>query len=395
MLVRLPVTSSQQSGSSTRSTSRSKTHTEDRPSVVGSGGRTTRRDAEDLVPDSPRKVEEVGTSRRAPSPRKDWSSELVQEGDVEEAGTSRRVPSPRKERSSELVREGDVEERAASPVTMGSLTSSQGGPSRFRNIPGRSPCPLHRITIPDYYNGSCYPVDVFEERIKGSRYPNGNEKAGDPSRLSMRRLKDFAEKYPFPRGTVLALPSSESIMTHYFGRWVPLSVNAFDAGLRFPLHPFIRSVLSVTSFSPTQVHPSVWRHMLSFIARCQDVGLNPNANLFHSMFNWKRVTQKEGLVTCQILVPPAYRMSSHESEWVKDWFLMLPPPDDESDYTLSTGAPPTFSAKWRDKFGVARAAYTTREEPYALKDFNSTFTRDFMEERGLSPVHPNFPSGVF
>ena len=63
---------------------------------------------------------------------------------------------------------------------------------------------------------------------------------------------------------------------------------AFDNGLRFPLHPFIKRVLQHFNHCPSQLAPNLWGILVGLLVFFRDKGLGvPNIALFLDLFNVK------------------------------------------------------------------------------------------------------------
>ncbi|RWW75637.1 hypothetical protein BHE74_00016324 [Ensete ventricosum] len=58
-----------------------------------------------------------------------------------------------------------------------------------------------------------------------------------------------------------------------------ISVDALEAGLRFPLHPLIEECLRWWRISPNQVAPNSWRYLVVFIGECRGAGIIPTRDL--------------------------------------------------------------------------------------------------------------------
>ncbi|RZS22014.1 hypothetical protein BHM03_00054735 [Ensete ventricosum] len=63
-----------------------------------------------------------------------------------------------------------------------------------------------------------------------------------------------------------------------------ISVDALEAGLRFPLHPLIKECLRWWRISPSQVAPNSWRYLVMFLGECRGVGIIPTRDLFMAAF---------------------------------------------------------------------------------------------------------------
>ena len=63
---------------------------------------------------------------------------------------------------------------------------------------------------------------------------------------------------------------------------------AMKAGLRFPLHPFIKRVLGRFSLCLAQIVPNSWCYIVGFVCLCGLIDIQPTMGLFRSYFVLKR-----------------------------------------------------------------------------------------------------------
>ena len=99
---------------------------------------------------------------------------------------------------------------------------------------------------------------------------------------------------------------------------------AFDNGLRFPLHPFIKGVLQHFNVCPSQLLPNGWGILVGLLVFFKDRGLGvPNIALLLYLFNAKETA--EGFLyfsrrTCALLVisdlPSSHRL------WKERYFFV-------------------------------------------------------------------------
>ena len=67
---------------------------------------------------------------------------------------------------------------------------------------------------------------------------------------------------------------------------------AFDNGLRFPLHPFIKRVLQHFNVCPSQLSPNFWGILIGLLVFFRDKGLGvPSIALFLDLFSVKEATE--------------------------------------------------------------------------------------------------------
>ena len=139
------------------------------------------------------------------------------------------------------------------------------------------------------------PLGKGKRKINLIKYPKGSDflktavrhavKVG-PSKVGPSYESTFAERYrPLPGVRIW----SPDFLTRY-ATSVPGMVCffevAFDNGLRFPLHPFIKQVLQHFHICPSQLAPNGWGILVGLLVFFRDRGLGvPNVALLLHLFN--------------------------------------------------------------------------------------------------------------
>ena len=133
------------------------------------------------------------------------------------------------------------------------------------------------------------------------RYPSGSEylkatvKYVDtvgPSRIEPLYEKTFATCYRPLVGVQVWCPN---LLTSYIAQ-VPKTVcffeAAFENGLHFPLHPFIKNVLQHFNVCPSQISPNFWGVLVDLLVVFRDKGLRvPSIALLLDFFSVKEVAE--------------------------------------------------------------------------------------------------------
>ena len=117
-----------------------------------------------------------------------------------------------------------------------------------------------------------------------------NALAVGPSRVKPLYGEIFERRYRPPFGVQVWSPD---ILTSYVVQ-VPKMVYffkvAFENGLRFPLHPFIKRVLQHFNVCPSQLSPNLWGILIRLLVVFRDKGLGvPSIALFLDLFSVKEV----------------------------------------------------------------------------------------------------------
>ena len=119
-----------------------------------------------------------------------------------------------------------------------------------------------------------------------------NALAVGPSRVGPLCGETFVRHYRPPFGVQVWSPD---ILTSYVVQ-VPKMVCffevAFDNGLRFPLHPFIKSFLQHFNVCPSQLSPNFWGILIGLLVFFRDKGLGvPSIALFLALFSVKEAVE--------------------------------------------------------------------------------------------------------
>ena len=146
-----------------------------------------------------------------------------------------------------------------------------------------------------------FPLDKGKGKINEIKYPWGSEYlksamqnalAVGPSRIEPLYGATFARRYRPPFSIQVWSPD---ILTSYVVQ-VPKMVCffevAFDNGLRFPLHPFIKRVLQHFNVCPSQLLPNFWGILTGLLVLFRDKGFGvPSIALFLDLFSVKEASE--------------------------------------------------------------------------------------------------------
>ena len=145
------------------------------------------------------------------------------------------------------------------------------GSGRVRNAPGRSATvePRNAPGAPPL------PLDKDKGKINLIKYPVGSDYLKSivqhavtvgPSKVDPSYGVTFDERYQPPPSVRIWTPD---VLTFYVAS-VPGMVCffevAFDNGLRFPLHPFMKGVLQHFNICPSQLAPNGWGILVGLLA---------------------------------------------------------------------------------------------------------------------------------
>ena len=160
---------------------------------------------------------------------------------------------------------------------------------------------LAGVAFRDAVGEPLLPLDKGKGRVDEIKYPSGskylksavqNALAVGPSRVEPLYGETFSRRYRTPFGVQVW---SLDILTSYMVQ-VPKMVCffevAFDNGLRFPLHPFIKRVLQHFNVCPSQLSPNFWGILIRLLVFFRDKVLGvPSIALFLDLFNVKEAAK--------------------------------------------------------------------------------------------------------
>ena len=185
----------------------------------------------------------------------------------------------------------------SSSLRIGDDSSAVAGSGRVRNASGRS-----AVVEPRNVPGAPpIPLDKDKGKINLIKYPGVSDYLKSaiqhdvtvgPSKVCPSYGVTFAERYRPPPSVRVWTPD---VLTFYVAS-VPGMVCffevAFDNGLRFPLHPFMKGVLQHFNVCPSQLAPNGWGILVGLLAFFRDRGLSvPSVALLLYLFSPKETTE--------------------------------------------------------------------------------------------------------
>ena len=155
----------------------------------------------------------------------------------------------------------------------------------LRDVPGAPPLPLGkskgRVDLIKYPGGSEYLKSVVPHAL-----------AVGPSKVGPLYGATFARRYRPPFGVQVWFPDVLTSYVVFVPKMVCFFEVAFDNGLRFPLHPFIKGVLQHFNVSPSQLSPNVWGILVGLLVFFRDMGLDvPSIALLLYLFSAKETAE--------------------------------------------------------------------------------------------------------
>ena len=137
------------------------------------------------------------------------------------------------------------------------------------------------INLITYHGGSDYLKSVVQHAVTVG-----------PSRVDPSYGITFAERYRPPPGVQIWILDVFTFYAASVPGMVCFFEVAFDNGLRFPLHPFMKGVLQHFNICPSQLAPNGWGILVGLLASFRDRGLGiPSLALLLYLFHPKETTE--------------------------------------------------------------------------------------------------------
>ena len=145
------------------------------------------------------------------------------------------------------------------------------------------------------------PLSKKLELVQQKSLPNLPSVAteNNPSNLLRKDLQKIRAKYHLASDVALIVPGREWRAISPPIGWICVYEDQLRAGLRFPLHPFIRALLNFYQIPLTQIVPNGIRLVIKFLLICGEHGVEPTMELFQFCFQIRKAAQAPGYRTFQ------------------------------------------------------------------------------------------------
>ena len=185
----------------------------------------------------------------------------------------------------------------SSSLRIGGDSSAVAGSGRTRGASDRSAAVELRNTL----GALPLPLDKGKGRVNLIKYPWESEYLKSavhhaltmgPSKVGPLYGATFARRYRPPFGVRVWSPDVLTFYVVFVPKMVCFFEVAFDNGLRFPLHPFIKGVLQHFNVCPSQLAPNGWGILVGLLAFFRDRGLGvPSVALLLYLFSPKETAE--------------------------------------------------------------------------------------------------------
>ena len=157
------------------------------------------------------------------------------------------------------------------------------------------------VALRDAPGEPLFPLGKGKDKIDEIKYLVGfeylrsivkNALAVGPSRIEPLYGEVFARRYRPPFGIQVWSPNLLTSYVVQVPKMVCFFEVAFENGLHFPLHPFIKRVLQHFNVCPSQLLPNFWGILIGLLVVFRDKGLGvPSIALFLDLFSVKEAVE--------------------------------------------------------------------------------------------------------
>ena len=119
----------------------------------------------------------------------------------------------------------------------------------------------------------------------GSHFPN-------PKDVPTLKRTILEKQYLLPATYTFIIPKADATVNEPSAKCFAVYHTALNYGLRFPLHPIIEDILNKYELAPTQVVPTSWHNICSFITTCELCGLTCTTRAFSLIYTVQRAPKE-------------------------------------------------------------------------------------------------------
>ncbi|XP_044958930.1 uncharacterized protein LOC123410107 [Hordeum vulgare subsp. vulgare] len=254
-----------------------------------------------------------------------------------------------------------------------------------------SPAPSPVVVISDTESGGDGDGDAVSDALSG---PAAERIAS--TLITQAAVDALCEKYGVP-GEFTRRPAGElrACSVPPPGA-VCVYAHALEAGVRFPLHAFLRKALTHFRLAPGQLTPNGWLVLVGFVVLCHEAGVRPSMTLFRHFFSlstWKNGSgwyffRSRGRGAGPTLFT-GLSCSKYESEWKGGFFFLTSP--EQWPCPVSWGEPPS-------KRSVPDPVLTSQQKQSADKLLEAHGVplglRAYLRNANLAAVFSSNPAGT-
>ncbi|CAA2964376.1 Hypothetical predicted protein [Olea europaea subsp. europaea] len=137
---------------------------------------------------------------------------------------------------------------------------------------------------------------------RGSYQPPTLTAPNGPSVYTEATLKEVVHRFNLGQNFLYRVPKSSDIPSKCFLGEITVFKGDLDGGLRFPFHPFLKSLLVKHNLTPGQIVPNGWRMLVYFLLVCMKNDISPSVKVgelsFPNKWGYPDVSKFNRSVTC-------------------------------------------------------------------------------------------------
>lgn len=173
----------------------------------------------------------------------------------------------------------------SSPIRANLMTTVPPNPSPSKEASSSNP----QTTAPNKKNMPPKP------RLTPSEFFTSKEfftHANTPSTITEKELQRIRDRCHIPDIHLVRVPRAEEKMFQRPEGWTAVVATILEKGVRFPLHPFLLTILGFVGVGFAQLVSNSYIHILAFIAFCHKSGVDPTIDFFFTVYKISQSREK-------------------------------------------------------------------------------------------------------
>lgn len=160
---------------------------------------------------------------------------------------------------------------------------------------------------------------------RGSYQPPTLTAPNGPSVYTEATLKEVVNRFNLGQNFLYRVPKSSDISSKCFLGEITVFKGDLDGGLRFPFHPFLKSLLVKHNLTPGQIVPNGWRMLVYFLLVCMKNDISPSVKVCRLVFDMRYLAGLKHFVylTCKQNFKVPICPSSNK-RWKRRFFYICP-----------------------------------------------------------------------
>ena len=136
------------------------------------------------------------------------------------------------------------------------------------------------------------------------------------SKVDLSMLDWFRRRFDIPSEYILQITKDKAHESCSSGKGVVVYQDQLEAGLRFPLDPFVKLFLNAYGIAPGQLHPNSYRILTGFIELMHREGKEPSLVVLRYIYSLQK---KRGELAFSLVAVPQYNIFIRLKDLPKSW----------------------------------------------------------------------------